>query len=43
MVKSKFDVLRHFKVDPVKIDETVYKQAESHLIGIKSKKKGNTL
>ena len=29
-VKSKPKVLRHFKVDPVlKIDETVYKQAES--------------
>ena len=29
MVKSKSNALRHFKVDPVlKIDETVYKQAE---------------
>ena len=29
-VKSKPTALRHFKVDPVlKIDETVYKQAES--------------
>ena len=30
MVKSKSNALRHFKVDPVlKIDETVYRQAES--------------
>ena len=30
VVKSKLRVLRHFKVNPVlKIDETVYKQAES--------------
>ena len=30
MVKSKYKVLQHFKVDPIlKIDETFYKQAES--------------